>query len=80
MPPPPLHPQVKDFMLLLCLALDHCGYHTAAIREILVTGEWLMRPLLTTVAVPPAFPGLVYSNLYQQLCRLFRSLSHTFSI
>ncbi|PRW58081.1 exocyst complex component SEC15A [Chlorella sorokiniana] len=30
---------VKDFLLLSCLALDHCGYQTVAIREMLVASR-----------------------------------------
>ena len=41
---------VKDFMLLLCLALGHCGYHTSAIREILVAGRARYNDLLSAAA------------------------------
>eukprot|EP00887_Chlorella_sp_A99_P005321 scaffold1.g5321.t1 len=41
---------VKDFMLLVCLALGHCGYHTSAIREILVAGRGRYHDLLSAAA------------------------------
>ncbi|GAB4817780.1 hypothetical protein N2152v2_004826 [Parachlorella kessleri] len=55
---------VKDFMLLVCLALERSGYHAVAIREILVNGRARYHELLaaaTAEAVQAAVgvdPGL----------------------
>ncbi|KAL4430682.1 hypothetical protein ABPG75_005938 [Micractinium tetrahymenae] len=51
---------VKDFLLLVCLALDHCGYHTVAVKEVLMAGRAKYQDLLgaaTAAAVQAAVAG-----------------------
>ncbi|KAL4432419.1 hypothetical protein ABPG77_001718 [Micractinium sp. CCAP 211/92] len=51
---------VKDFLLLVCLALDHCGYHTVAIKEVMMGSRTKYQELLgaaTEAAVQAAVAG-----------------------